>query len=105
MQININSKQSTPQFCMALKASHLRHYKLRYFKPEDYVTYDIISCRQKNNPYNIMISTVKKFGRERLQAKIGGKTFVENIFRGPIKTLLKAEKEADKLRNKWIKEA
>ena len=102
MQINMNTNQSTPRFGMAVKASHLRNYKFRHFKPEDHMAYDIIVNRQKRNPCNIHVNTVKKFGRERLQAKVGGKTFVENIFRGPIKTLLKAEKEANKIRNKWI---
>ena len=59
-----------------------------------------ISLIEKNNTdkkIDVFVSTVTKNGKEKLKAEVGPKTFIENLFRGPVKTIRNAAKYANKL--------
>ena len=54
--------------------------------------------RQLNNPTDIFLSLVNTVFGTRMQARVGLKTYTEGtIRRNPIKTIIRAGKEADRL--------
>ena len=61
------------------------------------IEFRVIGINNKNNPIGIDLSIIKKFGRDRLKAEIGYKSFIENIFINSVNTLKRAVKNANNI--------
>lgn len=61
------------------------------------VEFRVIGIKNRENPIVVDLSLVKKFGRIRLKAEVGAKSYVENMFRNAICTLAKAVKKANEI--------
>ncbi len=57
----------------------------------------LMEMDSKHNPIDFYVSTIEKNGKEKIKVEAGHKTFVQNFFRGPLKTIRKGMEFANKL--------
>ena len=90
-------KSTSPNFGMAVvKTKKAERYlnRLPYNKAIEIKVMEMDCAHQKVDAY---VSTIEKNGKERLKVEVGHKTFIENFFRGPLKTMRKSIKFLNKL--------
>lgn len=83
---NFNYNQQN--FC-ALKRDPSVLYYLKRFSEPTRAKVDLLEIYNANVPVDTHITTRKIFGRERIVATVGEKTFIESVFRGPVETIKK----------------
>ena len=91
-----NYKQSKIQFGKLHTDASILYYAKR-LSPEKQAQLELLKALSKDTPIDVFATTRKIHGTERLVAEVGTKTFKENMFRNPIKTLIKALNYAKQL--------
>lgn len=92
--------QNNQSFGMAVKLhpTDKKINKYLYSLPYDeYMNIEVVKMDSKKNPIDVFLSVINKRGKDRLQAEVGYKTFVEGRFQSAYKTVRKAAKFANKL--------
>lgn len=105
MQVNFNPQASYKQyFGMSViinpaQENEVTQYidKLPY---EQRVKISLAKFRQKDNTLNVILSLVRRFGKDRLRASVGEKDYTQGIFYNAAETVCKAASDADKIMQK-----
>ena len=96
MQSGLNISNANPSFGIVRYGKGVEEH-IRKMGHHTAITFRVIGIRNRENPIGIDLSVVRRFGKDRLAATVGCKTFVENIILNPICTLKRAIKNADKI--------
>lgn len=88
--------RTQPNFC-ALKRTPDVKYFLRGISKDAEANFDLLELLNKDVPIDVYVSIKRVKEKNKLIAEVGNKTFKENIFRNPIKTVRKALEYASKL--------
>lgn len=85
-----------PSFGMVRYGAGVEDY-IKTLGHHDAINFRVIGIRNRENPIGIDLSLVKRFGKTRLKAELGVKSYIENIFVNPICTLKRAIKNANRI--------
>ena len=91
-----STNQMQPNFEALIKTPDVKYY-FKKLPRQKQAAIDTLGILFKDVPIDVYVSTRKIRGKERLVAEVGPKTFKENIFSSPLKTVYKALKYAAKL--------
>ena len=89
-------KNNQPSFGMVRYGQGVEEH-IRKMGHRKAVEFRVIGINNKENPIGIDLSIVKRFGKERLKATVGCKSFVENFLFNPIVTLKRAVSNANRI--------
>ena len=96
MHTGLNVNSVNPSFGIVRYGKGVEEY-IRSIGHSNAIEFRVMCIKNSENPIGIDLSIVERFGKARLAATVGCKTFVENIFRNPVCTLKKAIKNAERI--------
>lgn len=100
-------KTDNTNFGMAIickpNENKLTNYMFKKFNSSQYCKVNEAIFSQRNNPVDIYLSVINKNGKDKIEAKVGPKTFKENWITTGAKVITKAVKYADKLNAEQVK--
>ena len=108
MQVNFNPQVSYNQyFGMAViinpaQENEVTQYidKLPY---EQRVKISLARLRQRDNTPNVILSLVRRLGKDRLRASVGNKDYTQGFFHNAAETVCKASSDVEKIMKNQIK--
>ena len=96
----MNVKRTEPGFGMAVirdpRTPKVNTYIDKMLSKRSRTAYDKIVVAEVKNPIDVYVSVHKNDNKYKFVSEVGGKTFEENFFFGPIATLKRAVKYARK---------
>ena len=97
-------KRVEPSFGMAIYKTQKAKMFINKLDIRDAFSITVMQIHNRICPVNILLSVLEKGGKQKLQATVGDKIYIQNIFHGPVSTVRRATKYAKTLHEKLLAE-